>query len=450
MLGQILTIARNTFVESIRQPIFFVLIMAGGLAQVFNTLLSAYSMGYTEQTEVYGDNKLLLDMGLATVLVVGTLLAAFIATSVLSKEIENKTALTVISKPVGRPLFVVGKFLGVAGAILVAMVILLVFLLFAIRHEVMSTARDRVDGPVVLFASLSVLIPIFLAIWGNYFYGWVFSSTATVFMLPLTVLAYVITLTVSEEWAFQPITTDLKPQILIASGCVCMSMLVLTAVAIAASTRLGQVMTIVVSAGAFVLGLLSNYLVGRHAFDNDPVGVVESVSWPDERPNDLRSPGDEVYLRLKSPPDADMPPGTSIYYGPTPLGLALAVPAHRAFEGDPGVSDDIFEPATGPALIVTERPTDMEVHLMNVGGLRVERPPAENDHLFLRPTTIRPLPFAIWSLVPNMQTYWLVDAITQGHPIPVRYVGLAGAYTVVQVTGLLCVSIILFQRRDVG
>ena len=81
MFGQTLSIARNTFVEAIRQPIYFVLILAGSLLQVFNVLLSAYSMDYTEEgLQVQKDNKLLLDMGLATVLVVCTLLAAFIAT----------------------------------------------------------------------------------------------------------------------------------------------------------------------------------------------------------------------------------------------------------------------------------------------------------------------------------------------------------------------------------
>src|SRR5215813_10451940 len=82
---QILTIARNTFVESVRQPIYFILIMLCGILQVFNVLGSAYSMGYTETAEVSGDNKLLLDLGLATIFVCGTLLAAFIATAVISR-----------------------------------------------------------------------------------------------------------------------------------------------------------------------------------------------------------------------------------------------------------------------------------------------------------------------------------------------------------------------------
>jgi len=280
MIRLIAAISRNTFVESIRQPIFFILVLAGIIAQIFNVFLSAYSLGYTEEKEVSGDNKLLLDMGLATVMVVGLLLAAFVATSVVSREIENKTVLTVVSKPVGRPAFVIGKFLGVAGAILVAVVILLTHFMFAIRHEVMSTARDQIDMVVVLFGGgLGVAIPILLAVWGNYFVGWIFASTATFIMLPASLLGYVITLTIDKEWALQPIATDFKPQILLAALCAVLALMVLTALAVSLSTRLGQVMTIIFCAGLFLLGLLSNHLLGRHAFENNTVSTIAAVAY---------------------------------------------------------------------------------------------------------------------------------------------------------------------------
>jgi ABC-type transport system involved in multi-copper enzyme maturation permease subunit len=108
MLSQLLTIARNTFVESVRQPIYFVLIAIAGLCLVLTTWSAGFSMGMSESGEVSGDNKLLLDVGMATVFVVGVLLAAFLATAVISREIENKTVLTVVSKPVSRVTLVLG------------------------------------------------------------------------------------------------------------------------------------------------------------------------------------------------------------------------------------------------------------------------------------------------------------------------------------------------------
>src|SRR5690606_13376871 len=120
MLRQLLNIARNTAVESIRQPIFVVLVLLGGVMMALNVPLSANTM----EVGGLGDNKMLYDMGMSTIAIVGVLLAAFTATGVLSREIENKTVLTVVSKPVSRPVFVLGKFLGVAAAIMLSCYIL--------------------------------------------------------------------------------------------------------------------------------------------------------------------------------------------------------------------------------------------------------------------------------------------------------------------------------------
>ena len=93
----LLTIARNAFVESLRQPIVLVVVLLSGVLQYLNTAMSAYSMGYrTFAGEVTGDNKLLFDIGMGTMFICGILVASFIATAIVSREIENKTVLTVV------------------------------------------------------------------------------------------------------------------------------------------------------------------------------------------------------------------------------------------------------------------------------------------------------------------------------------------------------------------
>lgn len=451
MFGQVLAISRNTFVESIRQPIFFVLVMLSGLMQVFNTLLSAYSLGYTEKTEVSGDDKMLLDMGLATVMVCATLLAAFVATSVIAREIENKTALTVISKPVGRPLFVLGKYLGITASILMAGVIMLVFFQFAIRHAVMSTARDTVDGPVILFGSTAVLLAVALGIWGNFFYGWVFSSTCIGALLPLSLIAYAVTMLVSKDWEWQPLTEGLKPQIMIASGAVLLSLMVLTAVAVLSSTRLGQVMTIVVCAGVFLLGLLSNYMLGRPAFDNRQSAVIVDVGTHRLDTQNMDKAGNWVIAVLKNPPSPPLNVGDRVYYGPNPNGVGLAVPPQGEFQGDPNRGADVVRDTNGPALVVQKIEFDANRYwLVNVNNLPVARPPEKGDYLFTRPTGGNKIARAAWSVVPNLQFFWLVDAVTQGNPISVKYLALLAGYSGLQIVALLSVAVALFQRRDVG
>lgn len=453
MPSQLLAIARITFVEAVRQPIYFVLVMAGGLLQIFNTLLSAYSMEYTDSAEVVKDNKMLLDMGLATTLALSALLAAFIATNILSREIDNRTALTVISKPLGRPVFVLGKFVGAAGALLVAATLQLVFLLYALRHGVLSTSADTIDWPVLVFASLAVFGSIGLGAWGNFFYGWVFSSATIATMLPASVVALTAIYLVDEQWRLQPITTDLKPQVLLAGAALLLATTLLTAMAIAASTRLRQVMTIALCGAVFLLGLMSNHLFGRWAYRNAPVARIAQAQPQRDRDEDLADPADLWTLRLREGATVELTPGTAIAFGPVPngLGLACRVP-EQGYAGDPVNDADLTTSEHGRALVVREvdEQDDRNLTIANAGGLGVKRPPREGDYLFTKPTQLSALAWLAWAVVPNLQFFWLVDAVAQAHPIPLSYMGLLALYTLVQTTGLLAVAVALFQKRDVG
>lgn len=265
MFEQLLTIARNTFIESLRQPIYVVLLITAMLTLILGTMWTAYTLD--------DDNKMLIDTGLSMLFLAGLLLSAFTATGVLSREIERKTVLTVVSKPVPRPVFVVGKYLGVAGAIGVAYWILAVEFLFTVRHQVMQTASDPFDGPVLLLGTLAAGAALTLAAWGNFFYRWVFNSTFILALAVSSTLALLGVLVVSKEWSFQPPTHDLNVQLLYGLVLVFEAVLVLTAVAVAASTRLGQVMTLVVATGVFLLGLVSNGVFGTIVHDF-PVGTA--------------------------------------------------------------------------------------------------------------------------------------------------------------------------------
>jgi ABC-type transport system involved in multi-copper enzyme maturation permease subunit len=454
MPTKLLAIAFNTFLESVRQPIYFVLLLSGLLLQMFNILLSAYSMGYSDSSEVSSDDKLLLDMGLATVFTIATLLAALISTSIMSREIENKTALTVISKPVSRPVFVIGKYLGSTAALVLATVIQLIFLQLAIRHTVLSTASDHVDPVVVTFLGLSLMLGIGVGAWGNYFYGWVFSSTAVYVLTPALMIALPLTLMIDKNWIIQPISTDFKPQIALASVTLLMAIPVLSAIALAASTRLTQVMTISVCVGMFLLGLLSNYLFGRHVYINSPIASIGQVEVIQDRDGDFRDGGDILRLKLDGPPSVDLQPGQVIYYGASPDGLALDVPNQRPFVGDPLDPNDYNRPGTPPNVVVREVEPPVEdvyhIKILNAGNMQTVRPPLEGEFLFTTPTTIYWPARVAWSIVPNLQFFWLVDAITQTHAIPPRYVLLTAAYSGVQVIGFVSLAVILFQRREVG
>jgi ABC-type transport system involved in multi-copper enzyme maturation permease subunit len=251
----LLALARNAFLESIRQPVHAVLICAALLALLLNVNIAGYTLE--------DDNKLLVDLGLSTLFLSGLLMAAFTATGVLAREIENKTVLTVVSKPVARPLVVIGKFLGVAGAIAIAYGLLALVFLLTVRHRVQSSVReeDIFDPPVVTFGLIAVVLTFLIAALANYLYRWSFPATFALTGFVMATLAWALISCISRTWRLQDPRTDFDPQLMIGLALVFEAIVVLTAIAIAASTRLGQIATLLVCMGVFLVGLVGEYFL---------------------------------------------------------------------------------------------------------------------------------------------------------------------------------------------
>ena len=256
MFTKLWGIITNCFIETIRQPIYGVLLLVTVGFLVLNVGLAAYTLG--------DDNKLLKDLGLSTLLMAGLFLSAFSASGILAREIENKTVLTVISKPVSRPLFLLGKFAGLAGALAVAFYLTGIVFLFTMRHKVLQTARDEFDLPVILFGVGALTAAILIAAFCNYMYDMQFASTSVGLAVPFMTLALVLIGLIGPQWEIQSFGKDfIDGQLIGAAALVFAMVMILTAVAVAVSTRLGQVMTLAVSAAVLLVGLVSDSLFGR-------------------------------------------------------------------------------------------------------------------------------------------------------------------------------------------
>jgi hypothetical protein len=265
-LEQFFAIARNTFAESIRQPIILVVAVIATVLIILSNPLAAYTLE--------DDQRMFVDIGLSTIFMSSTIVAAFIATNVLSREIENRTVLTVISKPVSRPVFVLGKYAGVVVSVTLVVVYLgLVFMLVEL-HGVLKTVRTPIHQPVLLFGSLAAILGIGGATWANYFYGKSFTSTALTLLTPAALVAYVLALLFGPEWTtntrteiFGGVDPAFRGQLWTAIGMMSLAVMILAAVAVAASTRLGQLLTLCVTVGVFLLGLLSDWFFARRLRD---------------------------------------------------------------------------------------------------------------------------------------------------------------------------------------
>jgi ABC-2 type transport system permease protein len=477
MFQQTFAIIRNTFFESIRQPIMLVMLVIATLLIILANLLSGYTMS--------DDQKMFVDMGMATVFICGAVLAAFIATNVLGREIENRTVLTVVSKPVSRPLFVLGKYLGVAGALALATLFMCLVFLLVEQHSVLQTVREPVHLPVIVFGLGAAAIGLAVGIWCNYFYNKVFASTAVCVTTPLLVLAYVLSLMFGADFTPKPIADSIEPQLWLALFSLLVAVMVLTSVALAASTRLGQVLTLCITVAIFLAGLLSDWFIGRRLAAIDQTWNQRVVEADDRA---LQSLIDErtletVRLWVKSVYDSrtnhilalgQCRTNAELFQHRNDAPDVSAAERQQYFDSLRAYWNEQanvrFEAARKDAQEAVDRvrwPISKDSLVLEFDWpLIVHRTANECETISNRKTFIYPsLPAMMatgserwayvgyriaYSIVPNFQVMWLSDALTQGHLIPAKHVVRTSIYGVLYIMASLSLAVFLFQRREVG
>lgn len=321
MLLRLFSVAKNTFTETLRQPIFAIIIVFTLLLMLLAPSISMYTLDE--------DVKLLRELGLSTLFLAGLFIAVFSSTGAITEEIESGTITTVLSKPISRPVFVLGKFFGIAAAVTLAHALVTMVFLMVTRHGVLETANDEVDWTVIAAAGSVILLTIILTAFLNYVYEWNAPSTGVVLGTIFSGFAILFLFFVNKEWKFNPADNHFEAFDIIASILLLFAVYVLVALAVLFSTRLNEVLTLTCCVGIFLLGLISDWVFGRFA----------------------------------------------------------------------------------------------DQHLWaNIGS----------------------------KLTPNLQIFWVSDAIYESGTIPVRYLWLAGGYTLLYIAGILALAIAAFQRRQVG
>jgi len=103
---KVYAIAVNTFKEVIRDKIFYSLVFFAVLILGASVLLSTMSAGVR--------TRVIEDLSLGGINIFGVIIAIFVGIGLVSKELEKKTIYTIISKPISRYEFLLGKFAGLA------------------------------------------------------------------------------------------------------------------------------------------------------------------------------------------------------------------------------------------------------------------------------------------------------------------------------------------------
>lgn len=154
--SRIVAITANVFREVIRDRVLYLI----GLFAIFLLLAARLLPEISAGTQ----NKIILDLGLAAMGLLGLVIAVFVGTGLVNKEIEKRTVLVLIAKPISRAEFIVGKHLGLS-AVLAVLVAAMTAIYWAVLslYQVPFPAVSIAVSSLYLFLQLSLITAVAIA-----------------------------------------------------------------------------------------------------------------------------------------------------------------------------------------------------------------------------------------------------------------------------------------------
>jgi ABC-2 type transport system permease protein len=250
-----ISIALNAFLELVRQPIYLILLLSS--VSFMMVLSNIYYFGLGE------DTKLVKDSVLATLFLSGIFGAVIGATASVAEEIRSGTALSVLSKPIGRVKFLTAKYLGLVAAISLHSYICALAVLLASRM-----GFDTYGSPDYLALGIfmgAVGLACFYGLVTNFFMGRPFVGQTVLALLLTTSIAFIAINFVDKEGHSQTFGRLIDWRLIPATTLILSALWVLAAIALACTTRFELIPTLLICSGVFLLGLMSDYLFGRVA-----------------------------------------------------------------------------------------------------------------------------------------------------------------------------------------
>ena len=177
-------VAFNTFREAVRDRVLYNLI-------AFALLISAAAI-LVGEISIDVEKLVVINLGLTAVSLFGVVIAIFIGIGLVSKEIDKKTLYTVLSRPVRRWEFVVGKFFGLTGTLVVNTFFMAIGVFLALLY--VAHHLEKADLPVV--AALYFIVLEFFVVCALALF---FSSFSTPIMSALFTFALFAVGSLSDE-----------------------------------------------------------------------------------------------------------------------------------------------------------------------------------------------------------------------------------------------------------
>lgn len=240
-------IAKNTFKECLREPIYLIILLVSLTLTSITPVIALFVFRAQE--------KMVRDTGMATMLLFGMLVAVLCASNSIHREIRSGTALLVLSKPINRPIYITAKIFGIIAVLVIFCILNGLTTLISLR-----VAVDQFQFDKVLFWGLLAILLISLIISAviNYLTQQNFCESSI--WIIFTLISFWAVFAHFKENPENP--PGLESQTALALGILSFAVLAMGTISTALSTTLNFVGNLVISSVFFLLGLMSQYLFG--------------------------------------------------------------------------------------------------------------------------------------------------------------------------------------------
>lgn len=184
-MTRLLAIATNTFREAVRDRVLHSILFFAVGAVLFSLVL--------EQVTIGDQDRVVRGVAMGAIDLFASVIAMFLGISLVYKELERRTVYTILSKPIPRWMFVLGKYLGLMGTMAVELGILALF------YVVLMLATQGAPSPTVFVAFFTMYLGMgLLTAWATLFSCYSAPMTASFFSLSVFLIGHL----ADDIWTF--------------------------------------------------------------------------------------------------------------------------------------------------------------------------------------------------------------------------------------------------------
>ncbi len=177
---KVLAIATVTVREALSRKVQVNLLLFGLLLVLASYLASALTIGER--------HRIIADLGLSAMTLVATLLAAFLGAGLVAGDLERRIIYAVVAKPVSRSQYLLGRYFGLAAALVLNVLAMAALLAALLAFEAGSLAAfDRAMGAAVLMLCVQALVVAAVAV---LFSAFTTTTLAAIFTLAVAIAGH--------------------------------------------------------------------------------------------------------------------------------------------------------------------------------------------------------------------------------------------------------------------